>query len=362
MINFSDEFSKNILNWFARCQRNLPWRKDVSDYSSFISEFMLQQTQVKTVIPYYNRFIEKLPNWKSLAFASEKTVLKLWEGLGYYRRVKNLKKSAEIIVQHYNGKLPDQFDEIHKLPGVGHYTAGALLSIVYKKPYPAVDGNVIRVFSRIFEIKNPAKSTSLTQEVWKRASEMLPPYDPGNFNQALMELGALICIPKNPRCLVCPVQKHCQSFHHGTQSLFPSTTVKKKLVPTYMISVLLKQSNRILLRKISNQASWFQSLWEFPTYTDKNFKRAIAKAEKDLDVQIDRNELLLLKFYITKHKVTLKLFNADFHNPVIFKKDYRWIPMKSLAQYPLAKAQNQIRDFILHTFQKIQKKILKRKK
>ncbi|WP_231687855.1 A/G-specific adenine glycosylase [Bacillus sp. FJAT-27251] len=260
-----DAFRSDLISWFEREQRNLPWRKDQDPYKVWVSEIMLQQTRVDTVIPYFNRFLEKFPSLADLANADEEKVLKAWEGLGYYSRVRNLQSAVREVEAKYDGKVPDTLEEISTLKGVGPYTAGAILSIAYGRPEPAVDGNVMRVLSRILliweDIARPA-----TRKIFEEAvRELISKENPSYFNQALMELGALICTPTSPSCLLCPVREHCHAAAEGVQAELPVKTKKKKQRPVQLAAAILEDGQgRVLIRKRPEEGL-LASLWEFPS-------------------------------------------------------------------------------------------------
>ncbi|MGM0866272.1 MAG: A/G-specific adenine glycosylase [Bacillota bacterium] len=261
-----EEFQNNLLSWFSREQRDLPWRRDQDPYKVWVSEIMLQQTRVDTVIPYFNRFIEKFPTIDALATADEEEVLKAWEGLGYYSRVRNLQSAVKEVSEKYEGIVPDTPKEISSLKGVGPYTAGAILSIAYSKPEPAVDGNVMRVFSRILsiwlDIAKPASRKVFEQAVRNLISKENPSY----FNQALMELGALICTPTSPSCLLCPVREHCQAFEEGVQKELPIKSKKKSARKMNMAAaVLFTEDDRVVIHKRPSKGL-LANLWEFPNF------------------------------------------------------------------------------------------------
>jgi A/G-specific adenine glycosylase len=204
-------FRRKLKTWFRKHQRDLPWRRDRSPYRVVVSEFMLQQTQVATVIPYYEKWMNQFPGWQDLAQADEQTVLKAWEGLGYYSRARNLHRLARQITAEFAGCFPQDPDVMKKLPGIGPYTAGAVASLAFNRATPILDGNVERVFARLFNIRDDIKSGRTQERLWSLAEELLPIRNPGEFNEALMELGALVCIPGTPRCLECPVRTFCST-------------------------------------------------------------------------------------------------------------------------------------------------------
>ncbi|HAQ06624.1 MAG TPA: A/G-specific adenine glycosylase, partial [Bacillus bacterium] len=245
----------------------------------WVSEIMLQQTRVDTVIPYFNRFLENFPTIEALANADEEKVLKAWEGLGYYSRVRNLQSAVREVHEKYNGKVPDSLVEISSLKGVGPYTAGAILSIAYDQPEPAVDGNVMRVLSRILLIKEDIAKAS-TRKIFEQAVRAVISHEnPSYFNQAMMELGALICTPTSPSCLLCPVREHCQAFHEGVQSELPIKTKKQKQKSVQLAAgIFTNEKGEILIRK-RPETGLLAQLWELPTI------------ELSLDFQRQRDQL-----------------------------------------------------------------------
>jgi A/G-specific adenine glycosylase len=266
----SKAFQNDLINWFEKEQRDLPWRMDQDPYKVWVSEIMLQQTRVDTVIPYFNNFIEQFPTIEMLANADEEKVLKAWEGLGYYSRVRNLHSAVKEVKEKYGSKVPDNPKDISNLKGVGPYTAGAILSIAFGKPEPAVDGNVMRVLSRILSIWDDIAKPS-TRKVFEEAvRNLISEENPSFFNQALMELGALICTPTSPSCLLCPVREHCHAFEEGTQDKLPVKTKKKIVRHVELISALLiDEEGKILIHKRSNKGL-LADLWEFPNAEKSN--------------------------------------------------------------------------------------------
>ncbi|MGM7724153.1 A/G-specific adenine glycosylase [Metabacillus sp. Hm71] len=258
------EFQQDLISWYLAEKRDLPWRKDQDPYKVWVSEIMLQQTRVDTVIPYFTSFIEKFPSIEALADANEEEVLKAWEGLGYYSRVRNLQAAVKEVKESYGGVVPNSPTEISKLKGVGPYTKGAILSIAYNIPEPAVDGNVMRVLSRILSIWEDIAKPK-TRKVFEEATyELISKEDPSSFNQALMELGALICTPTSPSCLLCPVQEHCAAFEEGVQAELPVKSKKKKPKPKQMAAAVLYDSNGNLYIHKRPATGLLANLWEYP--------------------------------------------------------------------------------------------------
>jgi A/G-specific adenine glycosylase len=259
-----EQFQTDLIDWFTKEQRDLPWRKDRDPYKIWVSEVMLQQTRVDTVIPYFHKFMEKFPTLEALAEADEEEVLKAWEGLGYYSRVRNLHAAVKEVKEKYDGEVPRSKEQFSKLKGVGPYTTGAVLSIAYGIPEPAVDGNVMRVLSRIFLIWDDIAKVSTRKQFEEIVRHIISRENPSYFNQALMELGALICVPMNPLCLLCPVQAHCRAFHEGVEKELPVKTKTKATKKVYLRAVVLKnEEGRILIRKRPSEGL-LANLWEFP--------------------------------------------------------------------------------------------------
>jgi A/G-specific adenine glycosylase len=247
---------ESLVAWFQENQRPLPWRVSYDPYRVWVSEVMLQQTQVETALPYYERFIRELPTVGALANAKEEQVLKLWAGLGYYRRAKNLLAAAHQVVEKHNGRIPSEYAVLLELPGVGEYMAGAIASIAFNKPYPAVDGNVRRVLSRINGwIDDNPKALSEAAATLVRSAE------PRSVNQALMELGARICSFRSPRCLICPVQTSCVAFRTGMQEKIPPVKKRPATVHVHLFAIVHRRGGRYLMKPADG-------MWEFPTFTE----------------------------------------------------------------------------------------------
>jgi len=252
-----------LLGWFEKNRRDLPWRADYSPYQVWISEIMLQQTQVKTMLPFYFRWMERFPDAASIAVAPEDEVLRYWEGLGYYARAKNIQKAARIIVSEFEGKIPRDFDSVRKLPGVGRYTAGAIMSVAFNADYPAADANAARVFARIFDISHPSGSKEFQEAVWRHASEALPEGRSRDFNQALMDLGSMVCLGREPVCAKCPISRCCGAFRAGTVGERPVKSVKKPATPLVKSVGVWLRDGKVLVRKRPG-AGLMPNLWEFP--------------------------------------------------------------------------------------------------
>ena len=292
--------AKKILYWYDNNKRSLPWRRKCSSkqkkYYTFVSEFMLQQTQVTTVIPYFNNFIKNIPNFKALAKVNETKLLRYWQGLGYYSRAKNLKKSAKLIIDKYNGRLPDNYDELIKLPGVGDYTASAISSIAFNQKIIPLDGNIERLLKRILNLKTEreVKKENLHKEkkVFGQTSRS------NDYVQALMEIGALLCKPKNPNCEKCPITKYCLSFKRQD---FEIKKRNKKIIDKFYLATLYKNNNQLLLIK-NEKFNFLKNLLIFPmkeiTHSDSRLK-----SNKKLSVKMSNmNMNISIDFLNTKNK------------------------------------------------------------
>jgi A/G-specific adenine glycosylase len=302
-----------LLSWFGRAARDLPFRRTKDPYRIWLSEMMLQQTQVKTVIPYYERFLRKLPTIQALANAKLDTVLKLWQGLGYYTRAKNLHKAAKIIVERDNGQFPQEFEAILALPGIGRYTAGAIGSIAFGLRKPVLDGNVIRVLCRWYAIEENTTDAKTREKLWHIAEELLPAKNCGGWNQAMMELGAEICTPKNPQCAKCPVRRFCAAFERGLQDVLPRRKKQKK-IPHYTVVVafIVDAKGRLLIDK-RRAEGFLGGLWELPggkRQKNETFRDAVAREvleETGLGVKVLK-KLCVVKHVYSHFAVTLHTY------------------------------------------------------
>ncbi len=264
-------FHRDLTRWYRLHHRNLPWRATRDPYRIWVSEIMLQQTRVETVCPYYARWLRAFPNIQSLARASDDRVLKLWEGLGYYSRARNLHRAAQTVVREHHGEIPRTVEGLLTLPGIGRYTAGAIASIAFGKRVPLVDGNVARVFARIFAIRANVKSPRTLQSFWRLAENLLPNTAPGDFNQALMELGALVCTPADPRCDICPLRRVCAARSRGLVEQLPYRGAKPRSVRLVAKAAFVKRGNRILLKRRPRHGL-LANFWELPSPDARRFR------------------------------------------------------------------------------------------
>lgn len=338
-----------LLNWFAQSARDLPWRRTSDPYGVWISEIMLQQTQVKTVIPYWERWMRELPTIQDLAKAPPDRFLKLWEGLGYYTRVRNAQKAAQLVCEKYVGKFPHDFDAVLALPGIGRYTAGAICSIAFNQPKPILDGNVIRVLTRIFGIVGNPRDKPVNEQLWNLAEDLVLRADAlkqgGNspsphcsfLNQSLMELGALICTPRLAKCAVCPVREICVAFRDDRVQEFPN--VEKRIEPTKrrFIAFIAQKNGSFLVRqrptKVVNA-----SLWEFPNV---EIEGDTLNWEKQPFRVSEVAPFCTVKHSITRYRITLQAFRAEAVN-IKTGVDGKWLKMSDLQKLAFSSAHRKI--------------------
>ncbi|MGN6552693.1 MAG: A/G-specific adenine glycosylase [Verrucomicrobiota bacterium] len=307
------------LHWFARNARDLPWRRTTDPYAIWISEIMLQQTQVKTVIPFWERWMRELPTIQALAMASSEKIHKLWEGLGYYTRVRNMQKAAQFIIAEHNGTFPRRFEDVLALSGIGRYTAGAICSIAFNQPQPILDGNVIRVLTRVFAIGENPRDKETNFRLWQvaealvlNASQHSDHASPcSHLNQSLMELGALICSPRSPQCTECPLMDQCLAFQQNSVERFPNLGKRTEITERRFAAFVLKQHRRILVRQ--RPAGVVNAhLWEFPNIELESATDPKIAAENFLGfAPKSLKPLCRIRHSITRYRITLEAFVVD---------------------------------------------------
>jgi A/G-specific adenine glycosylase len=344
-----EEAQADLLRWFERQARDLPWREDRTPYRVWVSEVMLQQTQVETVLAYYPRFLARFPTVEDLADATQEEVLKLWEGLGYYRRARLLHKAARVVVDDYGGELPADVDALRDLPGIGRYTAGALASIAFGIPAPAVDGNVRRVMARILAMPAPT-ATELDDAV----AVWIPEDRPGDFTEGLMELGATLCRPQSPRCLLCPWRELCRARQLGRQEDFPAPKARKA-TPHYEVTaaVTLREDGRILVAR-RPAASMLGGLWEFPGGKQEPGETLPETLQRELreEMRIEvavGEELIVIEHAYTHFRITLHAFlcRLEAGEPECVEcDDFRWATPEEIRALPMPVTDRQIAETI----------------
>lgn len=347
-----DAFRAALLAWFDKHARPMPWREDPSPYRVWVSEIMLQQTQTATVIPYFERFIARFPTVQSLAQASLDEVLKLWEGLGYYRRARHLHQAAQIITSTHGGNIPADEQALLALPGIGRYTAGAIRSIAFGLPAPILDGNVKRVLARLDDITSPIEQSRTERALWARAAELVDPQRPGAFNQALMELGSLVCRPSQPACQACPVQHYCLAYERGVQHLRPVRGPRKKTPHFHVVAGIVwhrHHSQRFLIAKRPPEAM-LGGLWEFPGGKQEPGETLPQALERELmeelGIQVSVGEkLVVIKHAFSHFRITLHAFHARHLSGApkrLGVADWRWVTLQDVATFAFAKTDQAI--------------------
>ena len=330
---------RRIAAWFAVHARKLPWRGTRDPYAIWISEIMLQQTQVKTVIPYYERWMREWPTLAAFAAADADRVLKLWEGLGYYRRARHAQEAAKRIVDKYGGRFPEQLEEILALPGVGRYTAGAICSIAFNVPAPILDGNVIRVLCRVYGVTGNPRGKSANERLWRLAGELaLAAPDRSALNQGLMELGALVCLPRNPQCGACPVRADCVARRTGRTETLPMLDKRPPPLARRFAAFLARRNGRFLVRR--RPADGVNAgLWEFPNVeTGADGK---LPEEARLFSILDSKPVCRIRHSITRHRILLEVFSARLAGSGT-PPGCRWVAPEEMKQLAFTGAHRKI--------------------
>jgi A/G-specific adenine glycosylase len=344
-----------LLNWYAQNARDLPWRGHPDPYAVWVSEIMLQQTRVETVIPYFERWMERFPTLNDLAKAPQQEVLAAWEGLGYYSRARNLHAAAIIVVEQYNAQMPADVRALRKLPGIGRYTAGAIASIAFGLDEPALDGNIRRVLARIFDLNEPARSPVGESKLWEYAAAHLPTGRAGDYNQALMDLGAALCTPRTPDCTHCPWVNECLAFALGVQEKRP-VIEKKAAIPHHTVTAAVIQRAEQVLIARRPENGLLGGLWEFPggkVQPGEDLASCLQREIcEELDVQIQVGAHLgvyrhaYTHFRVTLHAFRCKLLNGDEPKP-LEASGLHWAALDELADFPMGKIDRQIsRDLL----------------
>ena len=359
-------FRQKLLAWYDENKRDLPWRRSKNPYHIWVSEIMLQQTRVDTVIPYYERFLDWFPTVESLANAPEERLLKAWEGLGYYSRVRNMQTAAQQIMNEFEGKFPSTYEAISSLKGIGPYTAGAISSIAFNLPQPAVDGNVMRVLARLFEVNHDIGNPS-NRKIFQAMMEVLiDPDRPGDFNQALMDLGSDIEAPVNPRPEESPVKEFSDAYQHGTMDRYPIKAPKKKPIPIFLKALVVQNSQGQFLLEKNESEKLLAGFWHFPLIEVDEFSdqtqdldlfNQVAEPiielgpspqesfEQDYDLEVDWKDL---RFEEVKHVFSHRKWHIQIiAGQVINTQEYvdrevLWLSPEEFSNYPLAKPQQKI--------------------
>ncbi|MCG1028083.1 A/G-specific adenine glycosylase [Virgibacillus halodenitrificans] len=340
-------FQRNLVNWYKINQRDLPWRMNQDPYRVWVSEIMLQQTKVDTVIPYFHRFMEKFPTLEDLAAADEQEVLKAWEGLGYYSRARNLQNAVREVVAEYGGEVPSDPKDLGALKGVGPYTKGAILSIAFNQAEPAVDGNVMRVFSRVLRIEEDItlQRTKKLFEIYVK--EMIDKDDPSSFNQAVMELGALICTPKAPACLFCPVQEQCSAFAEGIQEELPiKKKAKKQKTLPYIVPLIKNTSDQYLIEKRPDQGL-LANLWQFPMVPKEEMDNLGNWFYNEYGISIELDRKVGNLKHVFSHIIwELDIYEASTTVERLLGNDIRFVSKEEMSAYPFPVSHQKMMDYL----------------
>ena len=338
-------FRKQLLDWYRKNRRDLPWRETRDPYRIWVSEVMLQQTRVDTVVSYFQRFVKKFPDLPSLAQSDLQDVLKAWEGLGYYARARNLHRAAGIVAADYGGAVPRDPDIFVRLPGVGGYIRAAVASIAFGIPLAVVDGNVKRVLARWLRIDAPVNRSSSHRRFETAAQMLLDPRQPGNFNQAIMELGAIVCIPGGPDCAHCPVRSNCGAFKAKVVADYP-VRIRSKPVPEYSIAVgVVCRDNRVLITRRKNEGL-LGGLWEFPggklRAGEDPSTACVREIKEEVNLHVEaREHLARVKHAYTHFKIVMDVYRCRYLAGRVRLKgpvDFRWISIDQIDRYPFPKA------------------------
>ncbi|MCX7608440.1 MAG: A/G-specific adenine glycosylase [Anaerolineales bacterium] len=335
---------EKLLAWYEKHARSLPWRNVSDPYAIWISEVMLQQTRVEAVIPYFERWMKRFPTVADLAAAPEQDVLALWEGLGYYRRARNLHQAARIIMAKYGGQIPRELSALRRLPGVGRYTAAAIASIAYGLDVATLDGNLKRVLARLFNIEEPVDTPAGEKRLWALAEQHLPRGRAGDYNQALMDLGATLCLPRAPRCPLCPVNEFCQARALGVQESRPVRQPKKETPHYTVTAAVIRRNGRVLLAQRPSRGL-LGGLWEFPggkVEPGESLPEALRREIREelaVDIQVGA-PLGVYRHAYTHFRITLHAFlcSLDVGEPRPLEAPaLAWVDLASLEDYPMGK-------------------------
>jgi A/G-specific adenine glycosylase len=356
--SFRSSLRRRLLDWFDRSRRDLPWRQTRHPYPIWVSEVMLQQTQVVTVIPYFRRFMRAFTTVRSLAAADEQEVLRQWEGLGYYRRARSLHHAARILVANHGGRLPDDPEVWRALPGIGRYTLGAILSQAFDRRLPILEANSIRVLCRLFAIDEPPHETATQNRLWRLAEVLLPRERVGDFNQALMELGALVCTPAAPACSVCPLRQRCEAFRQGRQHRLPVRPPASVTEYIEEVAIVVRRGPLVLAVQRPANGRW-ANLWEFPHATLGEGETHEAAAARML-TQLTGicaalgPELTTLAHGITRFRIKLVCLEATYRRGKFRSTHYQqgnWMAPAQLAQLPFSTPQRRLAQLLVTTAQ-----------
>jgi A/G-specific adenine glycosylase len=343
-----------LLAWFEKHRRNLPWRQTRNPYAILVSEILLQQTTVEAARPYFERFLQRFPTVHDLARASLEEVLQVWAGIGYYARARNLHEAAKRIVENFGGQIPSDFETLLQLPGIGRYTAGAIASIAFGKRVPALDTNAIRVLSRLLGWQGDPKSATFQKRLWDAAMALLPDEAPGEFNQALMDLAALICLPEAPKCAACPLQPFCAAAASGVPEQFPTLPQKRQWRERREVACVIWRDECLLVAQRGE--GWWQGLWECPRGEMLPDESPLSAAERlaweRLGLTVTAQAILTtLTHTVTVHRIALTAVECRYRSGELQLQGYRdarWLPLEEAQKLPVPSPQAELLAFLTH--------------
>jgi len=351
--------SQPLLTWFRRQQRDLPWRQDRDPYRIWVSEVMLQQTQAATVVRFFGPFVQRFPTISALAEADEQDVLRLWEGLGYYRRARDLHRAARQLAAHHQGRIPNDPAVLKDLPGIGRYILGAVLSQAFDRRLPILEANSERVLCRLFGLKDDPRRGPARRQLWQIAETLLPVRQVGDFNQALMELGALVCTPSSPSCSICPLARVCTANQQGLQETIPARSRSPEPARVQEVAVVVRRGIRVFLVQRPGEGRW-ASMWEFPhgpLTADETHEMAAVRILNELTGLKAhlKPELLSLRHAVNHYHITLVCFEAAYQAGK-FRSDFyvqgEWVEPRQLPAYPVSSPQRQLAQALIGVRQK----------
>ena len=355
MENLTDTLQRRLLTWFHQTRRDLPWRRTYDPYHVWLSEIMLQQTQMDRGISYFQRWIARFPDLSSVAAASEQEILKNWEGLGYYARARNLHRAAQIMVERHGGQIPCDYAVLRSLPGIGPYTAAAIASIACSQDIPVIDANVARIIARLYDLAEPVKKKECRLRIESLAAALLPVGKARFFNQAMMDLGGLVCTPRNPACSCCPLAESCLALLRGTVADRPVATDRKETILIEMATAILCHQGKVFIQQRLADDIW-GGLWEFPGGRLEDAEAAEDAVvreyleETGINIAVCGRITTVTHFY-TRYKVVLHCFSCRLADELCTirleaAQQYRWVLPEELAQYAFPAGHRKLLDYL----------------